>query len=497
MISDSNHGNESIVGKVLLYTFNKPGIPAKYFEVERDDRSKCFCKGKVIPGKEFSIGSTLRLYGEWKVNESPKYAGIGLQFYFDSYELISPEEFAKETAAAIPGSLAAINPLSVQEVVTGNIIRLRPVKNDYRIFRLRTEEGREFWCQGAIHREKPLYINQRVRLSGEWEVNARRPEYGLQFYFTSCDIVATGQPQKIIAQPKGTVPTGNTTTTRGELAERIADYLATIGRKKITYEFHAPKHATIAAHVRAQLDERLLKANRDDKDFFFLTALLDRRVEDERIQTFRKDNRNFKKDLLRCWKEAERALDRATDDIGKAFADADILRAISDQSPTYRALTASIPGEHGIDQLLACLKIIRDRYDRNEKVSITDFVRGIKSESEIKGYLRGIRGIGPKLSNWSLTNVTGHWFVIDDPNIKPLIQKELADTIPSELEVSAENADAIFECWFGKLNEEKKEYERFSHDQFASSFPDFPFEACEYLPFIATQYLWFYGKFYG
>ena len=25
-------------------------------------------------------------------------------------------------------------------------------------------------------------------------------------------------------------------------------------------------------------------------------------------------------------------------------------------------------------------------------------------------------------------------------------------------------------------------------------FPDFPFETCEYLPFIVTQYLWFYGR---
>jgi hypothetical protein len=73
----------------------------------------------------------------------------------------------------------------------------------------------------------------------------------------------------------------------------------------------------------------------------------------------------------------------------------------------------------------------------------------------------------------------------------------LSDTIPAGMEVSAENADAIFEHWFGKLNKINKEYERFSRKEFAAAFPDLPVEACEYLPFIVTQYLWFYDMFYG
>ncbi|MDD5343180.1 MAG: hypothetical protein PHW12_02025, partial [Smithella sp.] len=96
-----------------------------------------------------------------------------------------------------------------------------------------------------------------------------------------------------------------------------------------------------------------------------------------------------------------------------------------------------------------------------------------------------------------LTNVTGHWFVIDEPNIKPLIKKDLADTTPPGMEVAAENADAIFEHWFGKLDEINKEYEKFSQNQFSEIFPHFSTNACEYLPFIVTQYLWFYGKYYG
>jgi len=294
-----------------------------------------------------------------------------------------------------------------------------------------------------------------------------------------------------VADPTRTPAAGGDAVT-----ERIAGYLEMIGHKKITYEFNEPKHATIASHVKAQLNERILRATRDDKDFFFLTALLDRRVEDQLIQTFRKDNRNFKKDLLRCWKEAEGALERAIGNIGRALADADILRAASDRSPTYSKLAASIPGEHRIDQLLACLKIIRDRNDRNGKASIADFVRDIKSERKIKEYLRGIHGIGPKLDRWSLTNVTGHWFVIDI-HITRVIEKDLRDTLPDGMSISAENADAIFECWFGSLDEMKKEYTKFSQSRFTSVFTGFRPVACERLPFIVTQCLWFYGKFYG
>ncbi len=44
------------------------------------------------------------------------------------------------------------------------------------------------------------------------------------------------------------------------------------------------------------------------------------------------------------------------------------------------------------------------------------------------------------------------------------------------------------------LDEKKKEYEKVSQAQFKVDFPDFPSEVCEYLPFIVTQYLWFYGR---
>ena len=128
--------------------------------------------------------------------------------------------------------------------------------------------------------------------------------------------------------------------------------------------------------------------------------------------------------------------------------------------------------------------------------NISDLVRGLAEEQALKQYLISVHGVKHKISNWSLTNITGHWFVIDEPNIKPLIRKDLAESLPSGLEVAAENADTLFKHWFGTLDEERKDYSNFSRDHFRKTFPDFSRESCEFLPFIVTQYLWFYGKYY-
>jgi hypothetical protein len=60
-----------------------------------------------------------------------------------------------------------------------------------------------------------------------------------------------------------------------------------------------------------------------------------------------------------------------------------------------------------------------------------------------------------------------------------------------------ENADAIFEHWFGMLDETKRDYEKLSFHGFKEAFHDFSNASCEYLPFIVTQSLWFYDLFYG
>ena len=86
---------------------------------------------------------------------------------------------------------------------------------------------------------------------------------------------------------------------------------------------------------------------------------------------------------------------------------------------------------------------------------------------------------------------------IGDPTHTAGGQRDLADTLPAGMAVSLDNADAIFEHWFGKFDETNKEYEGFSQKEFTAAFPDVAVEACEFLPFIVTQCLWFFDMFYG
>jgi len=498
MVFASNHGKDSIVGKVLRITFEKPGV--KYLEFELQGGDKCFCRGNAAPGKDFNNltpGANVKLYGKWAVSNNPNYKSMGEQFNFSDYELLSSTEGASRKTPEVTSSSTKEASTQHQDEVSGSIVRFRPFTSDYRIFLLHTIDGRALWCQGTIDPSKAPYENNKVRLTGSWRTNSRHPEYGLQFYFTSCDIITSGKPEKVIRRPRIVHSKMISANDGIDATEKVIAYLKAISGKKITYEFHKPKHASILEHVKFQLNERILQASKNDRDFFFLTALLDRNVKDELVQAFRKENKDFKKDLLRCWVEAERLLLKATENIREAKGNEEIQREISTQSPAYRKLADAIPGDDSINQLLVCLKVIHDVYKRNKDFFIADFVKVIKAERKMRDSLDDIFGIGPKLANWAVTNITGHWFVIDEPHIKPLIEKDLADTLPAGMVVSLENADAIFEHWFGKLNEISKEYERFSRKEFAAAFPDFPVEACEYLPFIVTQCLWFYDMFYG
>ena len=135
----------SIVGKVVKYTFDQPGIPDKYFEVERPDKSRCFCKGKIIPGKDIIIGSNLKLFGEWKVNQNPKYRSMGEQFYFSAYELMPSMEAETQMAPGVSRPSTKETPTQKEEAISGRIVRFRPFTNNYRILLLRLTDGREFW----------------------------------------------------------------------------------------------------------------------------------------------------------------------------------------------------------------------------------------------------------------------------------------------------------------------------------------------------------------
>jgi hypothetical protein len=98
-----------------------------------------------------------------------------------------------------------------------------------------------------------------------------------------------------------------------------------------------------------------------------------------------------------------------------------------------------------------------------------------------------------KLANWSISNVSGHWFVVD-MHIQKVIDKYLRNTL-SSIKIETKTADEIFARWFGILDEKNHEYSQISQERFVNMFPDYLPMECEYLPFIMTQYLWFHGKF--
>jgi len=499
MINASDLGKDAIDGKVLRITFEKPGV--KYLEFELSNGEKCFCRGNAAPGKDFSgltSGAKVKLFGKWGVSNNPKYKSMGEQFNFSDYALLSAIDKATHKTPAVTRSPAKEASTEHQEEVRGSIVRFRPFTSDYRIFLLHAIDGRELWCQGTIDSSNPPYESNKVRLVGNWRVNPRRPEFGKQFYFTSCDIITSGKPEKVIRRPHA-APSRNHSAYDGNnnTSGEIIAYVKTIGVRKITYKFHTPKHASIFEHVKFQLNERILLANKNEKDFFFLTALLDRNVKDELVQAFRRTHKNFKQDLLRCWEEAEEVLLKAIGNICATLDSEDVQEEILRQSPVYRKLANEIPGDYRINQLLVCLKVINEVYKRNKDFFITDFMQDLKKEKEIRNYLDDIFGIGPKLANWALTNVTGHWFVIDEPHIKPLIEKDLAYTLPASMAVSLDNADTIFEHWFGKFDETNKKFEGFSQSEFAAALHDFSVESYEFLPFIVTQCLWFFDLFYG
>jgi len=125
---------------------------------------------------------------------------------------------------------------------------------------------------------------------------------------------------------------------------------------------------------------------------------------------------------------------------------------------------------------------------------ISQIIPDMNRERQLRNYLLKLYGVGYKLANWSITNVTGHYFVVD-MHIKNVIDHDLKNTL-SGVEVKAESAVKIFADWFGILNENQHQYSRISQKQFIHIFPDFLPSECEYLPFIMTQYLWFHGKFY-
>jgi hypothetical protein len=492
MTDEADAIEETILGKVT-YCRESKKIPPNFriFWLIADNGREGFCKGWLIAHRQIEAGYRLSLTGKWFTEH--QYSTYKDQFHFSDYEIIS-DQVSSNSLGNAERTFQKKGMISYEEV-TGHILRFKWHDSNSRIFRFVSTGGNEFDCVGYLIPGKEIFEDNKLRLSGTWE---RNPIYGLQFKYNNYKIISPDKPEKVILRKKGSAIVN--TAPKQNPVQSIASFLKDISSKKVAYEFHSPKHGTISWHVLQQLNARVIRSTTEEKVFYFLTALLDRSVLDKKVQLFRKMHREFKEDLLRCWEEAEDELEIVTGDIGLALADRKYLNSLFSKSSTFKALADVIPGKSkkdAINQLLACLKIIREKSDLYKTFNISSMVRTMTDERTLKQYLISIHGVKHKIANWSLTNITGHWFVIDDAHIKPLIKANFTDVIPMGLGVSTENADAIFEYWFGKLDEEKKEYEKFSHSQFATIFPEFPPEACEYLPFIVTQYLWFYGRFYG
>lgn len=487
MTDEADAIKETISGLVQYFT-KKDATNYRIFWLKADIGKEGFCKGWLIKNRQIDVGYRLRLTGKFYTD--PKYPKYGDQFFFCDYEIISTQDSSNVSYNA--DHFYQSTTTTPYEEVTGRVLKFNHHEGNSRIFRLRAIGGNEFYCVGYITPSKEIFENNKLHLSGTWE---RNPIYGLQFKYKNYEIISPDKPVKVIIRKKSSTTTDK--NSEHNQLPAVISFLKDIGTKKITYEFHSPKHDTISRHVLQQLDERVIQSKADDKDFYFLTAFFDRNVPDRDVQLFRQRNHDFKEKLFRCWEEAKDELEIAVSDIGRALNDLKNMNDLCNKSNTFKNLLVEVPGTDGKNQLLACLKIIHEKYNRDQVYNIVNMASNMAAEKALKQYLIGIHGVKHKIANWTLTNVTGHWFVIDKPHIKPLIEKILSDTIPAGMEVSAENADAIFEHWFGKLNKINKVYERFSRKEFATTFPDLSVEACEYLPFIVTQYLWFYDMFYG
>jgi hypothetical protein len=260
----------------------------------------------------------------------------------------------------------------------------------------------------------------------------------------------------------------------------------------VQYVFHGLTENTITHHVRRQLQDRITSATPDQKDLYFLTALLDRNTLDADVQEFRQNHPHFKEELIQCWNEDVNLLTKITQNVAstvETFKKSSQLEF----TPTIKKVYSDAPGPYKLNQILVCLKIVKDIYNLNKNLNISQIIVDSSKERLLRDYLLKLYGVGPKLANWSMTNVTGHWFVIDR-HIEKEIGNNLKYTI-SNMEICGENADKIFAGWFGILNENQHQYGRLSQKQFIRIFPDFLPSECEYLPFIMTQYLWFHGKF--
>ena len=341
--------------------------------------------------------------------------------------------------------------------ISGEIVRIEISKYHETYLWIKQIWDTPYLCKGNENLRNKVHIGDHIELYGNWK---RGPdtEYHHEgsFFEFKRYVILTSPPPLIIPTVNDEHQSEIESISEQRPSTEILSFLREIGEQQIYYTFNeSSANNTIAQHVRYQLMERVV---------------------------------NFKEILIKFWQEADVILTTATHDIPKYSG-----KNFEFENSALQDLCNAAPGRLKRKYLLICFKIVNDKYEQNLQKNILDIIPNYTVERAFRNYLISIWGVDYKLANWSLTNVTGHWFVIDKHIIK-VIDKHLRKTT-GLIQASAKNADQIFRKWFGNFNEEEKYYSNLSQEQFVNAFPDFLPNECEYLPFIVTQYLWFYGKF--
>lgn len=281
--------------------------------------------------------------------------------------------------------------------------------------------------------------------------------------------------------------------------------LENILSQKVIYQPHCNCEVAIGHHVKIQLEERVKTTDKKKKDFFFLTSLLDRNIRDEEVQNLRKNCPELKTMLLDVIKNNKIEVDsllNAEENLTEKFKPKNFLEEHKEiffqleSNNFFKTIYNNVPKRFKISNILVLFNVMKIIF-QNLNIYISDIISNDDNLLLYKNLL-SIDGISEKLATWSITNVTGHLFVIDTNISKALKSNNLKDKLPPKLknkkEVTMKYAQAVWRKFFGRFNNE--EWETYPKSEFVKDFQEYGFseEDYIYLPFIITQTMWFYGR---
>jgi len=161
----------------------------------------------------------------------------------------------------------------------------------------------------------------------------------------------------------------------------VDNYIKSITDKNVHYNFHKLSENTISRHVRQQLHNRIINATPDEKDLYFLTAFLDRSALDADVQNFRITHPHFKDELIQCWNEDSNIVAKITSNIESTI---NLFKNDSEINitPTMEKIYHDAPGRFRLNQILICLRIVKDIYKLNKNTNISHITPGLAKEKQ-------------------------------------------------------------------------------------------------------------------